>query len=116
MKKRIATILATMCAAGMFSAVAAQAESAYYYNAGLGAYSAVSGTPRSNLYFSAGYTSGGGEYCVGYLTGAYEGIGSVKGAVCGSGTSEVSSFGSVSARAVVVNGYKTQNMLAEERW
>jgi hypothetical protein len=116
MKRHLAVALVSICVIGMSSAAAAQAESAFYYNAGIGPFGAVSGTPRGSLFFSAAYTSGGGEYCVGYLTGAYEGIASVKSAVCGSGKSEVSTFGPVSGRAVVVNGAKTQTILAEERW
>jgi hypothetical protein len=116
MKKYVAIALTSLCALGMYSAAAAQAESRFYYGAGLGGYSAVSGTPRGSLSFSAAYTGGGWEYCVGYLTGAYEGINSVKSGVCGSGKSEVSSFGPTSGRAVVVNGYESQYVLAEERW
>lgn len=117
MKRKLANILTIACAMAMLVTAVAQASSAFYYNAGLGAWAAVSGTPRSTLSFAGSYTSGGGEYCVGVQTGAkYEGINSLVNAACGSGTSVTSSFAAMSGRDVTQNGSKTQHMLAEERW
>ncbi len=117
MKRKFTISLAIACAVAMLTTAAALASSAFYYNAGLGAWAAVSGTPRTTLSFAGSYTSGGGEYCVGVQTGAkYEGINSLVHAACGSGTSVTSSFAAMSGRDVTQNGSLTQHMLAEERW